>query len=400
MESSKSDGRIRFGVFGASWIAPAAIIQPALSKLNIGDAVVTAIAARDFVKATLYAKKHKIPRVLRSYQELVEDPEIEAVYIGLPNSSHKEWTIKALNNNKHVLCEKPLCSNAEEVKEIMEVAKNKNLIVMEAFHYRYHPLMKRVHQLLVTKAIGKVTYVSASLQFPIFRLSDIRFQYNLGGGSLMDNGCYTANVLRFALYAQKRAEAKENKETEPTEDDLKVIKASADTVFPYVDSATRADVMTADGISGSLQCSLRSIVPSVSVIIKGEGRGMMDITNFILPHMLYNKISWTDLEGMTHSEKFSREETTYAYQLQAFLRCIRTNQQPETDLNDALLNMRLIDQIYDTLGFPKRGTDIEQWKKERQAQLASQGAGDISDGIPFAVAETSEIAASPHSTDQ
>src|SRR5260370_3942500 len=136
---------LRFGILGAARIAPEALIKPAQKS---ADAEVVAIAARDPARAREFADAHKIPRVLATYEDLINDPELDAIYNPLPNSLHCEWTIAALRAGKHVLCEKPLASNAEEAARMTQAANETGKILGEAFHYRYHPLPDRVRALI------------------------------------------------------------------------------------------------------------------------------------------------------------------------------------------------------------------------------------------------------------
>src|SRR5579862_4484163 len=142
---------IRFGVLGAARIAPTALIRPAQ---HVAEAEVVAVAARDQGRATTFASKHGVPRVLGSYEELVNDPGIDAVYNPLPNGLHGRWTKAALAAGKHVLCEKPFTANAEEARSVAAAHAGTGLVLMEAFHYRYHPLFARVRELVASGAVG------------------------------------------------------------------------------------------------------------------------------------------------------------------------------------------------------------------------------------------------------
>lgn len=134
----KKEDALRMGVLGAARITPIAIINPALTH---PDLVVEGVAARDRKRAQEFAKKHGIKRVFGGYQEMIDDPAIDVVYNPLPNGLHHEWTIKAIQAGKHVLLEKPSASNEKEAKEIWEKAKEKNVVVLEAWHYRNHPAL-------------------------------------------------------------------------------------------------------------------------------------------------------------------------------------------------------------------------------------------------------------------
>ncbi len=184
---------LRLGVLGAARIAPAAVIKPARDNAEV---VVAAVAARDVGRARAFAAKHGIARVHDSYQALIDDPEVDAVYNPLPNGLHGKWTRAALDAGKHVLCEKPFTANAAEATEIADAAAKSDRVVMEAFHYRYHPLALRTEQIIASGALGKLQRVEATLCFPLPVFSDIRYSYPLAGGALMDAGCYAVHMVR------------------------------------------------------------------------------------------------------------------------------------------------------------------------------------------------------------
>src|SRR5271170_2052771 len=156
---------VRIGILGAARIAPAALIKPAH---RTGRAEVVAVAARDVDKAQKYAHKHKIPRVAPSYGALLEDPDIDAVYIPLPNGLHGHWTIAALQAGKHVLCEKPFTANADEARAVAEADNGSpGVVVMEAFHYQYHPLTKRLTEIVRSGELGNITEVDVAFSAPL-----------------------------------------------------------------------------------------------------------------------------------------------------------------------------------------------------------------------------------------
>ena len=158
-----ADTRVRFGILGAARIAPIAMVKPAAEE---SEAEVTAIAARDLERARRFAAKHKISMAYGSYAQLLADPRIDAVYIAVPNSLHGRWTNAALEAGKHVLCEKPFTANAEEAATIAEAARHSGLVVMEAFHYRYHALTRRMLEIVNSGELGTITKMKAWLMFP------------------------------------------------------------------------------------------------------------------------------------------------------------------------------------------------------------------------------------------
>ena len=167
---------LRIGILGAAQIAPQALINPA--KQN-SEVVVAAVAARDASRARAFAAKHDIGRVHDDYDKLIADPDLDAVYNPLPNGLHGRWTRAALAAGKHVLCEKPFTANAAEAREIAELAAQSDRVVMEAFHYRYHPLALRVEEIIASGELGKLERVEAAMCFPLPKFSDIRYNYRL-----------------------------------------------------------------------------------------------------------------------------------------------------------------------------------------------------------------------------
>ena len=185
---------VRIGILGAARIAPGGMIKPAR---NNDEAEVRAVAARDRSRAEAFASKHGIPTVHDSYAALLADPEIDAIYNPLPNGLHAEWTIAALEAGKHVLCEKPFTANATEAEAVAAVAARTGLVVMEAFHYRYHPLAQRMREIVESGELGTIRRVETALCFPLPKFSDIRYQYDLAGGATMDVGSYTVHLARL-----------------------------------------------------------------------------------------------------------------------------------------------------------------------------------------------------------
>ncbi|KAJ5618925.1 Dimeric dihydrodiol dehydrogenase [Penicillium lagena] len=198
----KKDDALRFGLVGASNIAPMALIHPAKSHAEV---VIAAVAARDRKKAETYAKKYSIPTVHDSYQDILDDPSISAVYIALPNSHHYEWALKAVKAGKHVLLEKPSTSNADEARRLFRhplVTAADAPVLLEAFHNKFHPAFQKFLSLIHTDPRAgpvKNAYVQQYLFKGYFGADDIRFNYKLAGGCLMDFGTYTVSALRQIL---------------------------------------------------------------------------------------------------------------------------------------------------------------------------------------------------------
>jgi len=161
------------------------------------DVAVVAVASRDLERGRRFAAEHGIERVHQDYEALLADPEVEAVYIPLPNAMHIEWTIRALEHGKHVLCEKPLSRHPAEVARAYAVAEREGRLLMEAFMYRHHPQTKRLVELVAEGAVGRLRLVRATFSFRADDPADIRLSRELDGGALMDVGCYCVSAARL-----------------------------------------------------------------------------------------------------------------------------------------------------------------------------------------------------------
>jgi predicted dehydrogenase len=325
---------LRIGILGAARIAPLAIIKPAQ---RVPGARVTAIAARDRSRAEAYATKHGIERVHTSYDDVINDPDIDAIYNPLPNGLHAEWTLKAIAAGKHVLCEKPFTANAAEAETVADAADASDRVVMEAFHYRYHELTRRIRTLVHDGSLGEISSVRAWLCFPLPKFSDIRFNFALAGGASMDC-CYPVHALRtFGP-------------TEPT-----VVAATAKRLRGGpVDRAMTAEFRYANGAVGQSYASMwSSQLLRIGVHVDGS-RGKLRALNFVAPHY-FNRLRVT-IDGKTTRERV-KGEITYDAQLRAFLAAVNEGKTFPTTARDAVVTMRLIDDIYRAAGLPLRGAE-------------------------------------------
>jgi predicted dehydrogenase len=322
---------LRIGVLGAASIAPSALIKPAE---NSAEVVVAAVAARDAARAQEFAAKHGIARVHESYEALIADPDLDAVYNPLPNGLHGRWTRAALAAGKHVLCEKPFTANAAEAREIADLAAKSDRVVMEAFHYRYHPLALRVEQIVASGELGKLERVEAALCFPLPKFSDIRYNYSLAGGATMDAGCYAVHMAR--TFGGSTPE---------------VVSAQAKLRDPQIDRAMTAELLFCGGHTGRVRCSMwSSHLLQISASVVGD-RGELHVLNPILPQA-FHRLAVRSADGK-RVERFSRR-ASYAYQLDAFANAVLRGETVKTTPEDAVENMTVIDAIYRTAGLPLR----------------------------------------------
>jgi predicted dehydrogenase len=170
------------------------VIPPAQASPKVD---LVAVASRDLSRAEAYARDWSIPRAVGSYEALLDDPEIEAVYISLPNTLHCEWSIRALEAGKHVLCEKPLSRHPDEVAAAFDAAERSDRLFMEAFMYRHHPQAARLVELVRSGAIGELRVVRSVFSYGLYDEANIRLQTDLEGGALMDVGCYNVSGSRL-----------------------------------------------------------------------------------------------------------------------------------------------------------------------------------------------------------
>jgi predicted dehydrogenase len=324
---------LRIGLLGAARIAPAALVKPARAS---NEAEVVAVAARDRDRAGAFAGKHRIPRVFDSYAALLDDPDVDAIYNPLPNGLHAEWTIAALDAGKHVLCEKPFTANTAEAEDVAAAADRTGLVVMEAFHYRYHPLAHRMREIVAGGELGTVQHVETALCFPLPKFSDIRYQYALAGGATMDAGTYTVHVARLLGGG------------EPT-----VTAATAKRRTPDIDRAMRAELAFPAGHTGRVTCSMwSSDVLKTYARVRGD-RGELRVINFTSPQ-LWHRMRVT-VDGRTRTESFTRRPS-YEFQLDAFTAAVLRGEPTLTPPADSVANMRVLDAIYTTAGMRVRGT--------------------------------------------
>jgi predicted dehydrogenase len=318
---------LRFGLLGAARITPAALIRPARDNPEVS---VEVVGARDGGRATAYAHRHRLPRAVEGYRAVVEDPGIDAVYIALPNGLHGRWTLAALDAGKHVLCEKPFTANAEEAEAVAEAAEaarqRSGLVVVEAFHYRYHPLAQRMSEIVASGELGKVEHIEAWLCAPILNKSDIRYRADLAGGAMMDMGAYVVNMARFLAGG------------EPTVTAARATLHTAD-----IDRAMTAELRFPDGVAATVHCSMwSSSLLRVQLRVTGD-RGVLSVLNPVAPQAG----SWlTVRSGGTRRHEIPARRPTYAYQLDAFCDAVLRGRPAATDARDAVANMTVIDDVY------------------------------------------------------
>ena len=324
--------RIRIGILGAARIAPTALVKPAATDSEIE---VTAVAARDLQRARQFSAKHKIPTAYGSYAQLLTDPSIDAVYIALPNGLHGRWTKAAMEAGKHVLCEKPFTANADEAASVAGAAQQSGLVVMEAFHYRYHALMQRMLEIINSDELGSITKMEAWLCFPLVPANNIRWNYELAGGALMDAGCYPIHLLRTLAGAEPE-----------------VSSATAKIRRPAVDRLLLAELTFPGGYTGSITASMLSRqVLGAGARVSGT-HGTVKVLNPYQPHLGHRLVIRSNTRRAV--EHIPRQPSTFASQLRAFNGAILRGEPLLTGPDDAVANMTVIDACYAAAGLPRR----------------------------------------------
>lgn len=328
--------QLKIGALGAASITPVALIQPASQIPE--DVVVHAITASDAKRATAFALKYGICEVMPSYEALVESDAIDAVYIALPIANHFEWSIRALRAGKHVLCEKTLAQNAKEARIMRDIALECRRNLVEAFHYRYHPLIQHVLELLQEGVIGEIESIASHFYASIPQSeTDIRWVYELGGGSTMEIGCYAIHLIR--------AVAGEEPE---------VRHAKARTGPPKIDVCMESDLLFPGGISAQVVSAMDCRLEKADTAIKIRGTcGTIQIANPFAPHLGH---TLTIEKGKSRRVKSILGQTTYLHQLRAFVALLRDGTSTPMGPEDSIANMRVIDDIYQAAGLPPRGT--------------------------------------------
>lgn len=327
---------LRIGVLGAARISGLAIVEPA----QIAGHRLVAVAARDSGRAEQFAADSGVERVLDSYQAVIDDPEVEAIYNPLPNGLHAPWNLRAIAAGKHVLSEKPSASNAAEARVVRDAVVASNVKFMEAFHYRYHPIIARMLEIAGSGELGELLNIDVHMSFPLVDANDPRLNLTLAGGAMMDIGCYPIHVLR-TLGAVAGGEPS-------------VVSASAieRAGLPGVDETMEGELVYPSGLTAHFISSFT--VPEMDFTIRVTGsRGEAFAHNFCAA-AIDDRIDVT-VDGQTRTEEMGKK-STYTYQLEAFADHIRNDAPIFTDAEDALVQAEFIDAVYSAAGLPLRPT--------------------------------------------
>lgn len=327
---------LRIGILGAARINGIAIVEPA----HLTGHRLVAIAARDRTRAEAFAADNKVERVVDSYQAVIDDPEIDVIYNPLPNGLHGPWNLRAIAAGKHVLSEKPSASNAAEARVVRDAVAKSDVKFMEAFHYRYHPIMKRMIEITGSGELGELQHIDVRMCFPVSDLSDPRWSFELAGGSTMDVGCYAIHGLRtLGMFGGG----------EPA-----VVSATAmqREGVALMDESMEADVVYPSGMTGHFLSSFAHPEMDFTMRIIGA-KGEAFAHNFCAA-ALDDRITVTSA-GATRVEELGRR-TSYTYQLEAFADHVRNDVPVITDAQDTVTQAEFIDAVYLAAGLPVRPT--------------------------------------------
>jgi D-xylose 1-dehydrogenase (NADP+, D-xylono-1,5-lactone-forming) len=314
--------QVNWGILGAAKIARA--LAPALSQSKFANAY--AVASRKLAKAETFAEEHGFKKAYGSYQALLEDPFVHVIYNPLPNHLHCEWSIRALEAGKHVLCEKPLALNVVECKRMIAAAKKNERLLMEAFMYRFHPQTLKIQKLLAEGIIGEVRVIRAAFGFNLDEASKNVRLLKMGGGSLMDVGCYCVNAIRtffgdepVAVYGHAEGGK----------------KVTVDMMFG-------GTMLFSDGRLGLFNSSFRTTVDWGVSIIGTFGRILVpspwkpdgQLANFTV-----------EVNGRAKQIEVKNGGGIYHVEVNHFSRCVLQDKPPALPVQESVKNMRVIEAL-------------------------------------------------------
>ena len=315
---------LKFGILGAARIAPWALLEPAARRLDID---IVGVAARRHGAADQFAAQHGIRKTYDSYEQLLANPEIDVIYNPLPPHLHAEFSIKALEAGKHVLCEKPFAMNAGEAEAMVDAAQRSGKRIVEAFHDRYHPVFARLLEIVDSGALGSIGKLEAVFSHTIPPTEgEFRRIPNMGGGALMDLGCYPVHWCRSLLRAEPQ-----------------VVEADALLDANGCDEEIRATLSFGNGTVAQIESRMTPTWQyHARFIMEGE-RGSVVAENSLLPHRGHSIVETID--GVMRQYTIGGG-TTFDFQLAAFVEAMETGAALPTEGADPVGNMRTIDAIY------------------------------------------------------
>jgi len=314
--------KIRWGIISTANIGRRALV-PALHNASNGELV--AVASRDLAKARVFADELNIPRAYGSYEELLADPEIDAIYNPLPNDQHANWSIRAAAAGKHVLCEKPLASDAAEAEEMVKAFKANDRLLAEAFMYRFHPRTRHVREMVRSGALGTLQQIGAAFTFRLRSDENIRLEGKLAGGAIMDIGCYAVGVMRFV-----------------TGEEPVAVNAFAHYNDRGADEMAVGSLVFPSGVLGHFDCGMRAQGGQWYDIRGSEGRIFVEDA-FVAPRDQAMKLRYW--RGDNYEEIDFEPVDQYQLMAEDFADAILNNRPPLYPAEDGVAAMRLMDSL-------------------------------------------------------
>ena len=319
---------IRIGILGAAKIAPGALIKPVKKR---HDCEIACVAARDETRARAYAEANGIARAAGSYEDLITDPDIDLIYNALPPNRHAGLTIAALEAGKAVLCEKPFAMNAREAQAMADASARTGRPLIEAFHYRFHPMFEEVLRQVKDGAIGRLCAIRSEFSVAIrYSPGELRHDPALGGGALMDLGCYAVHWARTVAGSEPR-----------------VTRASAKLSEHGVDLVTTAELAFEGGVTAQVRTSMAPGQRFKALLAIQGSEGALIARNPLHPSHGH---SIAIRRGLSVKRYSVPGETTYDHQLAHVIDVLNGKTLPLTGGPDAVANMALIDEIYAAAG--------------------------------------------------
>jgi predicted dehydrogenase len=332
---------LRWGILGTGNIARQFTRGRSPGSRN----VLSAVGSRTVQSAEQFAATHGLPRAHGSYEALIADPGIDAVYLSLPNSLHHEWTIRSLRAGKHVLCEKPIAANAAEAEEMFEVAQRQGRLLVEAFMYRSHPLTRAVRGVVQSGQIGELKLIRTSFCFRTTKIAgNIRFDASLAGGALMDVGCYCLNFARHFAGAEPTTVHGVGHLHESGVDDL----ASGVLQFPGGVAATFTCGMTVQADNTAYLCGSEGFVEIPVPWKPPRENAAYSIVRGTPPLMDGPAKAPPASPRQTHPVTATGE--LYALETDDFADAVLNGAPPVLDRQDSVGNMRLLDELRRQVG--------------------------------------------------
>lgn len=326
---------LRIGVLGAARITALSLVEPAL----ITGHRLVAVAARSPERAAAFAAEHGIERVHETYADVIDDPEVDAVYNPLPNAMHGEWNGAVAAAGKHLLSEKPAAANDAEMRTVADAVRAAGIVWLEGFHYPYHPLFLRVREIIATGGIGEVRHVDAPLWMPAPPDKDPRWSLELAGGATMDLGCYSISCLRLLG---------DHLGGEPTLVSATAVERAG---RPGVDESLTIQVAYRSGATGSGGSDMAYAGRNFTLTVTGS-QGSIECPMFAVP----SEDDTLFLRRDEHDDVVEHlgRRTSYTYQLEAFAAAVREGSAVVTDIDFSVANMAMVDEAYVRAGMAPR----------------------------------------------